>query len=310
MKPTCTSCGKDLPEGARFCPWCGEPQPARVQTCALCGFANPADAVFCGQCGIELGKATAPPRPESPYTEPQAIADRFFQLLYDTLQEQQDPALFEAYMNRLQESEFRTVFEARMQQLSSQVQHLLERAIEPEPAIETLLDQALDELIDFFMVRHTADLNVHPLPQGILKYGYADLAQADLFGMIMDYLDWPSLPEELVYTNLLELPEKLLHNAAASFLFVERNERVFFIHDWTLLHTLKAGFAMTDLALYWKAPSLEPQKVYYHHLRHVAIEGKHLEINGKYFYAHPTLHVRLARLLRKIMARQRMLENE
>ncbi len=299
-----------MPKGARYCPWCGTVVEQEHVPCPVCGFDNPADAVFCGQCGIGLGSAAAAPRPESAYTEPQAIADRFFQLLYDTLQEQQDPALFEAYMNRLQESEFRTVFEARMTQLAGQVQHLCARAIDPEAAIETLLDQALDELIEFFLVRYAADLNVHPLPKGILKYGYADLAEADLFSLIMDYLDWPSLPEELVYTNLLEIPEKLLQNAAASFLFVERNERVFFLHDWTLLHTLKAGFAMTDLALYWKAPGMEPQKVFYHHLRHVRIQGKHLEINGKYFYAHPTLHVRLARLLRKIMARRQMIEND
>ncbi len=299
-----------MPKGARYCPWCGTAVAQQHVSCPVCGFDNPAEAVFCSQCGTELGHATAAPQPESPFTEPQAIADRFFQLLYDTLQEQQDPALFEAYMNRLQESAFRSVFEARMLQLASQVQHLLARAIDPEAAIETLLDQALDELIEFFLVRHAADLNVHPLPKGILKYGYADLAEADLFALIMDYLDWASLPEELVYTNLLEIPEKLLQNAAASFLFVERNERVFFLHDWTLLHTLKAGFAMTDQALYWKAPSLEPQKVFYHHLRHVAISGRHLEINGKYFYAHPTLHVRLVRLLRKIMARRQMIEND
>ncbi len=244
------------------------------------------------------------------FADPQAIAERFFGMLYDTLKEQQDPARFEAYMARLQESDFRPIFEARMQQLSAQVQHLQARALEPEAAIDTLLERALDELLDFFLVRHAASLNVHPLPKGILKYGYADLRHADLFGMIMDYLDWPSLPEELVYTNLLEVAEKLLQNAAKHFLFVERNERVFFLHDWTLLHTLKAGFAMTDAAIYWRLPALEPQKVYYHHLRHVARRGKGIEINGKYFYAHPTLHVRLLRLLRKIMARQHMLETE
>ncbi len=264
-------------------------------------------AHYCIQCGAALSnQSDAYAHPTSTYTQPQAIAERFFALLHRTLAEEQDLALFDSYMHRIQNSEFRTIFEARTSQLAQQVATLQSRAIDPHIAIDTLLDQALEELIDFLLVHYCADLNVHPLPKAILKYDYANLAQADLYAMIMDYLDWPSLPEELIYTNLLEVPEKLMHNALNRFLFVERNERVYFLHDWTLLHTLKAGFAMTDLAIYWRMSSLEPQKVYYHHLRHVAIKDDGITINGKYFYAHPTLHIRLVRLLRKIQVREQL----
>ena len=49
--PTCPSCGKPYPEGARFCPSCGENLTGGK--CAKCGAELPSGARFCPGCGAK-----------------------------------------------------------------------------------------------------------------------------------------------------------------------------------------------------------------------------------------------------------------
>ncbi len=56
--PTCTSCGRINPAGARFCSHCGstiqpETQPSE-KVCSGCGEKNPSTNRFCTNCGKEL----------------------------------------------------------------------------------------------------------------------------------------------------------------------------------------------------------------------------------------------------------------
>ena len=52
----CPGCGRNNPDGKRFCGECGAPLPVR---CAACGAENPGGAKFCGDCGAAL-TATGP----------------------------------------------------------------------------------------------------------------------------------------------------------------------------------------------------------------------------------------------------------
>lgn len=46
----CTSCGKPISAGSKFCPECGQPQKAK-SSCANCGAQIMADSKFCPECG-------------------------------------------------------------------------------------------------------------------------------------------------------------------------------------------------------------------------------------------------------------------
>ena len=48
---TCVSCGRAMPETARFCPHCGHRLEIKPGTCAHCGAAMRPDASFCPNCG-------------------------------------------------------------------------------------------------------------------------------------------------------------------------------------------------------------------------------------------------------------------
>ena len=49
----CTHCGKENPEGKKFCGECGSPMKT-TKTCPNCGFENAAGMKFCGDCGTKL----------------------------------------------------------------------------------------------------------------------------------------------------------------------------------------------------------------------------------------------------------------
>lgn len=51
-KETCTSCGYQLPGGAKFCPSCGNTQP---EHCPSCGLEVKDDYSYCPECGQDLG---------------------------------------------------------------------------------------------------------------------------------------------------------------------------------------------------------------------------------------------------------------
>ena len=61
---SCTSCGRENPDGSRFCGHCGE-SLEQTTSCPSCGTVLPSDARFCLQCGTPVANAA----PESPEPE-------------------------------------------------------------------------------------------------------------------------------------------------------------------------------------------------------------------------------------------------
>lgn len=60
---SCTSCGRENPDGSRFCGHCGE-SLEQTTSCASCGTVLPADARFCLQCGTPVAGVAPEPEPE------------------------------------------------------------------------------------------------------------------------------------------------------------------------------------------------------------------------------------------------------
>ena len=71
MTPTCTSCGAELSQTARFCRSCGAPASAPTSVpdaplrCARCGTDVINDACFCHACGAAVGAPEPEPESES-----------------------------------------------------------------------------------------------------------------------------------------------------------------------------------------------------------------------------------------------------
>jgi class 3 adenylate cyclase/tetratricopeptide (TPR) repeat protein len=83
----CTACGKESPEGKKFCSECGA---ALTLACATCGAALEAGAKFCSECGTPAGAGVAPAR-QAPSAERRLVTVLFADLVgFTALSESRD----------------------------------------------------------------------------------------------------------------------------------------------------------------------------------------------------------------------------
>jgi len=299
----CKNCHTPLAPGAKFCHACGTKVVEETLDCPRCGTENPLSAKFCKNCGLDFF-ARKPPHNifEPPPTAPseKAITEQFFDLFLRKIVEEQDPKVYAQYLERFELSDFKPTFELRVRQLAEELEKIRSGSIRPQTESDKLLGEALEGLCDFFLIMYCQDLNVHPIPEAVLKYERAHLDGISLDQMIMDYLDFPSESDETVYTNFLGMPLKLLKNASQSWLFPERNEKILFLCDQSLLGNLKEGFAMTEHAIYWKVALQKARGVRYENLVEIQKEKDWLTINKLFFHVNPNIDVKMLKLLRKL----------
>lgn len=262
-----------------------------MKTCSRCHTALPDDARFCHHCGAKVEE----PARTAPAPGPAEIAASFFALLKDKVREEQDPEDLDRYMQRFRESDFQRTFDIRVEQLAGEVQSF------PGKKALAYLAPRLADLCDYFIIHLCKDINRIFIPEAVLQFQLSDGKQPDLYRMVMDFLHVESEPET-VYTNLLDMPVDKLRNASKAFLTPEKNEPIFFICDLSLLGNCKEGFAMTDRALYWKAPLERARKIFYAEVEEVKKENDWLSINGMFFHASEVLNVRMLKLLRKMIS--------
>ncbi|MBC6992824.1 GNAT family N-acetyltransferase [Neolewinella lacunae] len=157
----------------------------------------------------------------------------------------------------------------------------------------------LADLTEYFLAETAADLHGHLLPQRLLRHQSVDWEVADLFRLVMDYLDFAS-ESERVYTDFVVMPTRALKNATTSFLRAARDERVFFICDQSLISQAKNGFAVTDSGIYWKNVLQPAGSATFTTMDPPRIEQGHLVLDGQYFDAGSRLNLKIAVLLDKL----------
>ena len=264
--------------------------------CHTCATSLPATAKFCFNCGekvvVKASIETMEPVLDVKGDIEKQFNDLFFSGLKKALEREQDVTKLQQYSERVYESGFRDFLQRRAAQLAEKVNSPDFNRV----TLNELTTGWLSQLLDIFIIRDCADLNVVAMPEAILKYQQADKKTIDIFAFIMDYMHF-DIEKEIVYTDFLRMPVDKLKNAGKSFLFPEKTERIFFLCDLSLLGSCKEGFAMTEKAIYWKVQFQKPKKVRFSTLNDLHRIEDWVTINGHFFNANTGLNVRLLKLL-------------
>ncbi|MCO6490640.1 MAG: zinc ribbon domain-containing protein [Phaeodactylibacter sp.] len=275
----CHRCQTSLPPGARFCFNCGAPQPEAPKR-----------------------EAKPPPKPMVDLDgdiEKQLI-ELFFQALRLRVEEEHREEQFQAYSERLYESGFRDTVYRKASHLAEELRALQKKSAATPREANRRIVESFEEQLDYFIIHHCQDINDTPLPEAILRWQGMGREDADLFQLSLDYLDFAGEPDEAVYTDFLKMPVDKLKNAGRFFLFPEKEERIFFICDQSLLGSCREGFALTSRALYWKAQLQTARKAPYATLESVRRERDWLLVNSHFFNANPSLNLKMMKLLKKL----------
>ncbi|TNE59296.1 MAG: zinc ribbon domain-containing protein [Bacteroidetes bacterium] len=304
----CPNCAAELIPGAKFCHRCGDRVVEKTKQCPACHEANPLASVFCHHCGHHFDhRRQTPPAFEPRYHldfDPDLLTEQikslFFRSLRGRVEEEYDPDLYSAYVERFYQSKFREVYAVRSGQIAQDVLSRWERfGTEGLPDIDRYIERSFDGLLDYFTIQFCPDLSQVLLPSAILKYEHATPAKTDLWQMIQDYLDFEH-EDETLYFNFISMPGELISNACKNYLTAQGKEKVYFICDLSIKGTCKEGFAMTDKGLYWRAPFSKGRCVLYADLRTLEKGKDWLTINGHFFTTNPSLNLKLYKLLKKL----------
>ncbi len=274
-----------------------------MKSCPRCHTQLPEEARFCLNCGAPQPPAAPPPPSEGGLRWrgellPQ-FNEYFLQALRERIAQVSSVDQLPEYTERLYQSGFRDTVHRRLIHLAERLERARAEVGWSQRRAENELRNTVEALLDFFIIHHGRDLNPVFLCEDILKYQEARWESVDLFQMVLDYLDFAREPVR-VYTDFIRMPPEKIRNAGQSFLFPARDEPILLICDQSLFGSFKEGFALTDVALYWKATLQPAHSVYYKNLDALDMKKDYLLINGEFFDANPSLNVKMLLLLQKL----------
>ncbi|MFN7115963.1 MAG: hypothetical protein ACK4TA_04145 [Saprospiraceae bacterium] len=272
-----------------------------MKNCHVCKTTLPDNARFCYNCGAPQTAATATPVRRLNYQAnlPQQIEEQFILAFRQRIEEEHLASQLQEYSERLYQSGFQEVVQRRAEQLAAQIQAMTAEEKLNDSAINALLENTFEDLLDYFVIHYCKDLNTIKLPEAILSYQGVPWADINLFQMVLHYLDFAS-ENESVYTDFFAMPVDRLKNASQSFLFAQAQERIFFICDQSILGSLREGFSITDRGIYWKAHLEKARLVLFDNLQTIERKKEWITINNYFFNVNPSVNLKLLKLLKKI----------
>lgn len=274
-----------------------------MKRCPRCNTPLPEEARFCWQCGavqpVVSDAASEPMRVELGGNLEQQLFELFFAALKGRIEREHHPDQLSLYSERLYASGFRDTVGRRTEQLAELIREMAANGEATPREVNFLIDDLFEDLLDFFIIRFCKDLNEEEYPEAILKYQYASLDTVNLLQLVLDYLQFDRESEE-VYTDFLAMPVEKLKNVSKNFLFPAKDEKILLISDHSLLGSGKEGFALTDRALYWKAPLQKARFVAYPQIRDYRRTEDWITINGFFFNVTPAINLRMLRLLSRL----------
>jgi ribosomal protein L40E len=307
----CPKCHTQLVDDAKFCHRCGSNVDIPLALCTSCQKLNPADATFCYGCvnptqALEL----LPPqyltlKSRYAFHSPMVLEENIKNLFFEELKRYAGwiaPNLVDDYLRQVYTKGFTQTIDLRSKQLSEEFSDMYAKLATPSVfKLERTLESAVSGLALYHIIYNCKDINPFPIPEKILRYEKAVRGTVDTHQMIFDFLDFDN-EKERVYTDFIKMPAETLENASKNFLFAARGEFIFFISDQSTFTKPKGkeGFAMTEFALYWKAPMDKNQKVYFHHLARLEKEKDWIKINNRFFNINPSINTKMLLLLDKL----------
>ena len=272
-----------------------------MKNCHVCKTALPDNARFCYNCGAPQTAATAAPIRRLNYQGnlPQQLEEQFFLAFRQRIEEEHGPNQVQQYSERMYQSGFQEVVQRRAEQFAAQIQAMTPEEKLNDTAINGLLENTFEDLLDYFIIHTCQDLNTIKLPEAILSYQGLRWEDINLFQMVMHYLDFAA-ESEPVYMDFFAMPMDKLKNASQSFLFADSQERIFFICDQSILGSLREGFAITDRGIYWKAHLEKARTALFSNLQTIERKKDWITINGAFFNVNQSVNLKLLKLLKKI----------
>jgi len=270
--------------------------------CPICGTKLPRKANYCWNCGAALAEARRLERrldARAPL-QPQ-LWERFQWIFRRQITEEQGPERIPEYWEFLHESGFREVVDRRIDQMDAAISDMNQDNRMSADALRALVALRFEELLDYFLIHHCASLNRGTLNEAILQHQQAPWKKIRLSTLIEDYLQLKEDIDRVYFpADFLQLSAEKMRNAGQSFLFASKGETIFFIVDQSTLGNLGAGFAMTDRALYWKAPLHKSRLLTFDNIQSLSLRDNWLLVNDQFFNTSATLNLRMLKLLRKI----------
>lgn len=224
----------------------------------------------------------------------------FFEALRNRVLEEHNPILYSDYVERFYRSDFQKVMQSSIELWQEEVKRMKSKNETPEKIL-AFQEKLLNKWLNYFIIKECSELNEVYFSEKILKYDEIDPIKVNLEKMIEDFLELNVENNIKVYKNFLTMPPEKLETAIKSFASIPRSERIFFIADSSISGTCKEGFAMSNLAIYWKAPLEKAQRIEYNLLTSVKKHKDWVEINEQFFNIHKTLNMRLLRLLKTMI---------
>ncbi|MGB1217033.1 MAG: zinc ribbon domain-containing protein [Saprospiraceae bacterium] len=307
----CTNCKTTIIKDARFCHGCGEKIEGKPIDCPSCTHKNEPNAKFCSKCGCALAYsndfATIDYTPKFPLNFehinkiPEQIGGHFFAQLKQRLRDEHDVKKYEDYVSIFYDSGFDNRFNIRASQLAEEAYTIhCRQDVSIQPEIDALLTRNFEGLLDHFIIMQCNHLNEFPLSESILKYENSTQTDVNLSEMIFDYLQIEEESNEKLFLDFVSMPTVKLKNAAKSFLFADKKEKVYLICDQTVFGSCKEGFAITERGIYWKAHFNRAYRVHFDNLQEIKREKDWISINGRYFHVNNRFNLKLLKLLKRL----------
>lgn len=310
-KVACTDCGTALPVAARFCYVCGMPQigtphevspeePSATEVLELPELPDESAGRDEENAADAATREVAEEAPAEAATGTQESSVGELRKIFRQFLENRVRALFGAaaashYLRFASEDNtFGLVRDGSLYKLADWLNDCSDGDLARMRRENTFAD-----LTEYFIVATAGHLSGNVLPQRLLRHQSVNWQTADLFRLVMDYLDFDS-EQETVYTDFVTMPERALKNATRIFLHTSRDERVFFVCDQSLISQAKNGFAITDAGIYWKNVLQPPGAATFTTMPPPAFEDGHLVIDGQFFDAGARLNLKVAVLLDKL----------
>lgn len=273
-----------------------------MKNCPVCRTSLPDNARFCYQCGApQTSTVAAAPVRRLNYQGnlTQQLEEQFFLAFRHRIEEEHNATQLTAYSEHLYQSGFQEVVSRRSEQLAAQIQAMTAEEKLDDIAINFLLENTFEDLLDYFIIHFCKDINTIQLPEAILSYQGLRWEDINLFQMVMHYLDFANESETL-YTDFLTMPIDKLKNAGQSFLYPKQQERIFFICDQSILGSVREGFAITEHAIYWKAHLEKARQAAFSNLQTIERKKDWITVNGFFFNVNASINLKLLKLLKKI----------